>query len=105
MRYLHIYNRFDQAVELSRQRRNYETCPGNSCTLGPRADGRFECVAADGAKHTSAHHDYGQVDGVVLIEKRDWLNGVLPQSRLLKAVEEDPRKEPPIPAHWQLLVE
>ena len=101
VRYLHLFNRHDQAVECGRIRRGITgPYPGNACVLGPRADGRLECVAADGAKHTSANHDYGQVDGLVLIEKRDWLGGILPAQRLLKAVEE----VPPTPAHYRLVV-
>ena len=103
---LAYFNPDDSAVEAGRIRRQIQgPYPGNSpaapCS-GPvahpapaaaaAAAGSVEVVSCAGARSTQAGHDYGQCDGTVLLDQRDFLDGLPARGRLLDWV---PGEEPP----------
>ena len=104
---LHLFNHHDQAVEAGRLRRAIAgVYPGNGLVLptswplpaaaaasssssSSSSAGHLEAVACDGARSACVNHDYGQVDGMVLLTQRDFLCGVPPNLRLLDLINDE----------------
>lgn len=89
VRFLHLFNPHDEAVELARQRRGLPfPAPGN----GPVSYGQLgvQSVDCSNAKTSYGNHDYGRLDHNCLVDQRDFLASVLPENRNLMHIDDKP---------------
>jgi len=80
VRFLHLFNPRDEAVEISRQRRGLDwPAPGS----GPVSGGQpgVEAVDCSAAQATYGYHDYGRLDAALLCDQARFLAGVRAEDR------------------------
>mmetsp|Transcript_17903 Transcript_17903/g.26888 ORF Transcript_17903/g.26888 Transcript_17903/m.26888 type:complete len:671 (-) Transcript_17903:377-2389(-) len=88
VRFLHLFNPLDEAVEIARQRRGLEfPAPGNGAVLDIAGVQVVDCSLC---RASMGRHDYGRVDQGCLEEQRLFIAGLPPEQRRLDVLSQTP---------------